>query len=115
MAKPTCAYIDPRTDIRCHRVPKYLHRLTLHGTAYPRHVLLCDTCDKQQGRKILTEKHGWSLDDAIKWERNADRTVSLNDSGTLTPKAIRSQEIAQRKKQYESRRSHRAYAINTLY
>jgi len=93
----------------------------LHGTTYPRHVLLCDTCDKQQGRKALVEKHGWLLDDAIKWERNPDRTESLNGSGTLTPQAIRSQTMEQvtqrleRKKQYERSRSQRAYAINPLY
>ena len=109
MAKPTCAYIDPRTDIRCHRVPRYLHRLTIHGTANPRNVLLCDTCDKQEGRKTLTERHGWSLDDAIKWERDPARTVSLNGSSPLTPQAIRSQTMA------HQRGSHRTYAINTLY
>ena len=116
--KPTCAYIDPSTEIRCHRVPKYLQCLTLHGTSKPRNVLLCDTCDRQQGRKTLTEKHGWLLDDAIKWERDPDRTGSLKHAGTeyrLTPKAIRSQEIAQRKKQYEQSRINRAYAITTLY
>ena len=83
MAKPTCAYINTSTGIRCHREPKYMQYLTLRGTSRPRHVLLCGTCDREQGRKNLTEKHGWSLDDAIKWERDPDRTVSNEPIGQL--------------------------------
>ena len=118
MVKETCAYIDPRSELRCHRASRYGMRLQLHGESFFKWVLLCATCDKQQGRKTLTEKHGWLLDDAIKWERDPDRTVALKHAGTeyrLTPKAIRSQEIAQRKKQYEQSRINRAYAITTLY
>ena len=86
-----CVYIDPHTKLQCHREAKYMMCLTLHGETEPCNVLLCATCDKQQGRKTLTERHGWSLDDAIKWEKNPDLTPgALNNDGKLAPQAIRS-------------------------
>jgi hypothetical protein len=80
LPRTKCAYIDPHTKLQCHRESKYMMRLTLHGETEPRYVLVCATCDKQQGRKTLTEKCGWSLDDAIKWEKNPERTPDMLES-----------------------------------
>ena len=77
MAKKTCEYIEPRSGMRCHRPTKFGMRLQLHGESFFRWVLLCATCDKQQGRKTLTEKHGWLIADAIKWERDPGHNPTL--------------------------------------
>ena len=77
MVKETCAYIDPRSELRCHRASRYGMRLQLHGESFFKWVLLCATCDKQQGRKTLTEKHGWLLADAIKWEKAPNLNPTL--------------------------------------
>ena len=108
LPKSKCAYIDPYTGTRCHRDAKYMMRLTLHGETEAHSVLLCATCDKQQGRKTLTEKGGWSLDDAIKWEKNPDRKPDVLESRDgLTPSSIRSTA--------EAMRRNRAVINNTRY
>ena len=99
--------------MQCHREAKYLMRLTLHGEAEPRPVLLCATCDKNQGRKHLMAL-GWSLDEAIKWEKNPERTPStsvLESRDGLTPSSIRSTTSAS----VASIRRTRAIINNTSY
>lgn len=73
--KTTCAYVNPQTKIRCHRDPKYVMNLLVHGDSAPRTVKLCATCDKNMGRKRLIEL-GWPHEDAIKWEKNPDHVPS---------------------------------------
>jgi len=67
--KATCDYVNPQTEIHCHREPRFTMRLLVHGEITPRTVTLCATCDKNMGRKHLMEL-GWPHEDAIKWEKS---------------------------------------------
>ena len=91
-------------------------RLTLHGKTLPCHVLLCATCDKQEGRKNLTEKHGWKLDDAIRWEKNPDHEpMRYGASPIHTPQSISSAAAAQKKERKQEYGRARAFILNTRY
>ena len=71
----TCDYVEPRENKRCNRIRWCGMRLQIHGEEEPRWVQLCRTCDRREGRRRLTS-YGWSLDDAIKWERKPAMVVS---------------------------------------
>ena len=79
MARSTCENMLTN-NIKCHREPRYV--IGQESTAdfgvggsniHVTHVWLkvCGTCDRQIGRRNLV-KAGWSLSDAIRWEREPD-------------------------------------------
>ena len=68
----SCDYIEPQENRRGHRSGYYGRRLQIHGEGKPRWVQLCRTCDRREGRRRLITL-GWSLDDAIKWEKRPER------------------------------------------
>jgi hypothetical protein len=117
--KQTCGYIEPTTGVRCHRVPKYLQYLVLRGDTNPRRVVLCDTCDKQQGRNALVKKNGWSLNDSIRLEKDPEYKPDAQiHRDRMTPPAIRSaagggrseSAVRDRKRRYErSQQGYRAF------
>jgi len=121
--KATCDYVNPQTEIHCHREPRFTMRLLVHGEITPRTVTLCATCDKNMGRKHLMEL-GWPHEDAIKWEKDPSHVplgrletshIPLGMLGTHTngPQgSIRST----RPEQYtSSRRGHILTKVNPYY
>jgi hypothetical protein len=69
-------------NIKCHREPRYVIGQRTNAKIGVRdnstHIWLkvCGTCDRQIGRRNLV-KVGWSLPDAIRWERDPDMGNSL--------------------------------------
>ena len=96
MARNTCENMLTN-DIRCHREPRYVigHRAQDNmgdngdrptrkpgGHAQSTHfgvgiwLKVCGTCDRQIGRRNLV-RLGWSLQEAIQWERDPDMGTPL--------------------------------------
>jgi len=109
--KTTCDYVNPQTTVRCHREPRYVMYLLVHGESIPRMVTLCATCDKNMGRKRLMEL-GWPHEDAIKWEKNPSHIPSGLEMRTNGPqRSIRST----RREQYMPLPGHVLTGVNPRY
>ena len=63
-------------NIKCHREVRYRigHRVKVGIAEEHVSMAVCGTCDRKIGRNNLM-RAGWTLSDAIKWERDPDMTT----------------------------------------
>ena len=62
--------------VRCHREVRYIIRSIEYGEEL--RLAVCGTCDRLIGRNNLI-KAGWSREDAIRWERQPERSFPMNE------------------------------------